>query len=201
MKRVYIFILLLYSVSCYAQHIRKDRIESDGRHQILTSVMNISFGRNKYGRDKYRVSMKIFEDVHGINWYLLISSFDSLSSSTVVRLNLGNEEPLTFPCIKTTVSKVICQDYIRFNSTTTITKYNDYNFYASRFALCCEDLDKIEKYGIKKICISNGRVCKEKGFSKNKLGTFLTKCRRCIQKRLEHPLSEFDITDRRTKSY
>jgi hypothetical protein len=56
-------------------------------------------------------------------------------------------------------------------------------------------MNKIDTYGITKIRISNGVEYFDKTYKNNSLGKFLTKCRKNINKRLEHPLKTKNLFD------
>lgn len=186
-----LFVLFLYMANMLfvdAQHIRTDRIEKDGRHQIMTSAKSISFGR-----DKFRFSMKIYETANKIDWCLVVSSFCHIPRNAELLLRLGNEKVLHLSCTNVKTGIVTQQENIRVNISTNVIVYNNNKFYSSLYEIDEELIDSISVYGIKKIRISLGRSYKDKEFAKNQLGKFLVKSRKKIQKRLDNPLDERDI--------
>lgn len=186
-----LFVLFLYMANMLfvdAQHIRTDRIEKDGRHQIMTSAKSISFGR-----DKFRFSMKIYETANKVDWCLVVSSFCHIPRHAELLLRLGNEKVLHLSCINVKTGIVTQQENIRVNSSTNVIVYNNNKFYSSLYEIDEELIDSISVYGIKKIRISLGRSYKDKEFTKNQLGKFLVKSQKKIQKRLDNPLDERDI--------
>ena len=70
MKRLFILsFLFIFAINLFAQKISVDRIESDGRHQIMTSSKSYSVqGTN------YSFCMKVYESSEYKDWLLLISA-------------------------------------------------------------------------------------------------------------------------------
>lgn len=64
------FLCLISWLSVSAQSISVDRIESDGKHQIMTSTKDY-----KIGGIKYSFGLKIYEDKYDTNWLLLVALF------------------------------------------------------------------------------------------------------------------------------
>ena len=189
MKRI---LVLLYCVTMvlfvHAQHIRKDRLEDDGRHQIVTSVKSISFNR-----DEYRFSMKIYESKKKVSWCLVMSSFCPIYFATKLHLVLGNDLNMTLPCNNVSVTKADKHKYISTGNTTYVSQLIPTDYYSSLYRMNPAELDMIDDYGIKAIRIETDSFHKAKEFKKNQLGKFLSKSRKKIQKRLDNPLSERDL--------
>lgn len=174
-----------------AQKISVDRIENDGRHQIMTSSKDYSIDGAKYS-----ISMKVYESSYRTDWCLLISSFYYIPSSAEVLLRLGNDELIYLQCNNVRVGQVTTPGYgIPIGSITYISPSKEVDYYSSIYELKPSDLDKIEEYGIKKIRISSGTSYRDKEFSSNTLGKFLKKCRRKIQERLDNPLEKKGLFD------
>lgn len=192
MKRLYtMFFTLMLTVIMSAQSISVDRIESDGRHQIMTT------SKNFYIDDTgYYFSMKIYEKPDGIDWCLLISSFKYIPSNTEILLKLGNDDYIYLPCNNVQIGSVtkpghgtIIGNFI----LTTPTKNIDY--YTSIYELTPEKIDKIEKFGIKKIRISTGEKYRDRTIHRNLLGKFVVRCRKKIQERLDNPPKKKTLFD------
>lgn len=181
----------MQAISVYAQKVSVDQIESDGRHQIMTTSKVFSIDGTKYS-----FCMKIFEDAYYTDWCLLISSFYNIPSSTEVLLKLGNGDLMYLPCNNVHVGKVTMPGYgITIGSITSISPSREVDYYSSIYELSPEKIDKIAEYGIKKIRISTGTKYCDKEFSGNPLGKFLVKCRKIIQERLDAPLKKKSLFD------
>lgn len=175
MNRIFfLIILLVYSfVNSNAQKIYVDRIENDGRRQIMTVTKNFSINGAEY-----YIGMKVFETSYSKDWLLLISSFYYIPNSSEILLKLGNDEIIYLPVNNVNVGKVAEADY-----------------YSSVYELSKTNMDKIDSYGITKIRISNGVEFRDKTYKNNSLGKFLTKCRKNIKNRLEEPMKSKGLFD------
>ncbi|WP_278680425.1 hypothetical protein, partial [Leyella stercorea] len=93
MKRLFILsFLFICAINLFAQKISVDRIESDGRHQIMTSSKSYSVqGTN------YSFCMKVYESSEYKDWLLLISSYSYISKASELLIKLGNDEVLYLP--------------------------------------------------------------------------------------------------------
>ena len=87
MKQLFIYLCILCAFITNAQSISVDRIESDGKHQIMTSTKGF-----KIGDIKYEFGLKIYEDGYNVDWLLLVSSFNPIPENTTILLKLYNEE-------------------------------------------------------------------------------------------------------------
>ncbi len=194
MNKVIIMILLLIIplLNLNSQSISVDRIEKDGKHQIMTNTKDFFVdGRN------YSFGMKVFETETKIDWLLLISSKYNISNSSEVLLKLENDEILYLPVNNVHIAKIKKPAYgITFGNVTTFhpEKEVDY-YYSSVYVLNESDMDKIDTYGIKKIRISDGVKMRDKTYTNNPLGKYLTKCRKIIIKRLENPKNYQNLFD------
>ena len=181
MKRLVVLFACIVATSVYAQKISVDRIEEDGRHQIMTTSKEFSIDGAKYN-----FGMKIYEGIFSTDWCLLISSFNYISESTEVLLKLGNGELIYLPCNNVHTGNVTMPGYgVTIGNYTSISPSRSVEYYSSIYELTPEKIDKIAEYGIKKIRISTGTEYRDKEFSGNPLGKFLVKCRKSIQERLD----------------
>ena len=193
MSRIICFIILLgfISINLNAQKISVDRIETDGSHQIMTKTKDFTIDGTKYS-----FGMKVYETSFSKDWLLLISSYHYISNSTEVLLKLGNDDIIYLPVNNVNVGKVTMPGYgVTIGTITSISPTRQVDYYSSVYELKEEDMNKIDTYGITKIRISNGVEYLDKTYKNNSLGKFLTKCRKNINKRLEHPLKSKNLFD------
>lgn len=192
MKKIFVLIICVLALSAHAQKVDIDRIEKDGRHQIMTT------SRDFYVDDaEYRFTMKIYESAKGIDWHLLISSFSYIPSSAEVLLKLGNEEMMYLPCNNVTTGSVTRPGYgiSIIRGFTEIYPSKEKEYYSSIYDLTPEKLDKIAEFGIKKIRISTGVKYRDEVFRGNPLGKFIVRCRKNIQERLDNPPKNKNLYD------
>ena len=191
MRKLILLLMLCTVLDLSAQKISLDRIENDGRHQIMTTSKDYSIDGAKYS-----VSMKVFEGAYSTDWCLLISSFYYIPNSAEVLLKLGNGDLIYLPCNNVNVSKITSPSYgIPIGSITYISPSKEVDYYSSIYELSPEKIDKIAEHGIRKIRISSGTSYRDKEFSGNSLGKFIVKCRKKIQERLDNPLKEKGLFD------
>ncbi len=191
MRKILITLFCFLAISAYSQKVSVDRIESDGRHQIMTSSKKYSIDGTKYS-----FTLKVYEDINDIDWCILISSFSYIPSSAEVLLKLGNDELIYLPCNNVNVGKVTTPGYgVPIGNMTYISPSKDVDYYSSIYSIKPSELDAIAEYGIKKIRISTGNAYRDKEFSGNSLGKFLKKCRKRIQERLNNPLKQKGLFD------
>lgn len=190
--RIIGFVLGLFiSLSLSAQKVSVDRIESDGRHQIMTKSKEYTIDDAKYS-----ICLKVYDGARSRDWCLLISSFYYISSSAEVLLKLGNDEIIYLPCNNLSVGKVTSPGYgIPIGGITYISPSQQVDYYSSIYELSIEQMDKIAEYGVKKIRISSGTKYRDRDFISNSLGKFLMKCRKNIQNRLDNPLKKKSLYD------
>ena len=192
MKRLFILsFLFIFAINLFAQKISVDRIESDGRHQIMTSSKSYSVeGTN------YSFCMKVYESSEYKDWLLLISSYSYISKASELLIKLGNDEVLYLPVNNVNVGKVTQPGYgYTIGNITSMIPSVDVDYYSSVYELTSENINKIDSLGIKKIRFSNGTSYKDKTFEYNSLGKFLGKCYKNILKRLENPLKKKGLFD------
>lgn len=195
MKKIFVLFICMLALSANAQKVDVDRIESDGRHQIMTT------SRDFYVDDaEYRFTMKIYESAKGVDWHLLISSFSYIPSSAEVLLKLGNGEMMYLLCNNVTTGSVTKPGHATtfFHSVfgfTEVYPSREKTYYSSIYDLTPEKLDKIAEFGIKKIRISTGVKYRDEVFRGNPLGKFIVRCRKNIQERLDNPPKKKNLYD------
>ena len=192
MKKIFVLFICMLALSANAQKVDVDRIENDGRHQIMTT------SRDFYVDDaEYRFTMKIYESAKGIDWHLLISSFSYIPSSIKVLLKLGNGELMHLPCNNVTTGSVTRPGYgiSIIRGFTEIYPSKEKEYYSSIYDLTPEMMDKIAEFGIKKIRISTGVKYRDEVFRGNPLGKFIVRCRKNIQERLDNPPKKKNLYD------
>lgn len=195
MKKIFVLFICMLALSAKAQKVDIDRIESDGRHQIMTT------SRDFYVDDvEYRFTMKIYESSKGVDWHLLISSFSYIPSSVEVLLKLGNGELMQLPCSNVITGSVTKPGHATtfFHSVfgfTEVYPSKEKTYYSSIYDFTPEMMDKIAEFGIKKIRISTGVKYRDEVFRGNPLGKFIVRCRKNIQERLDNPPKKKNLYD------
>lgn len=201
MKHIFCISLLLLSASCvFAQKIYVDRIETDGRRQVMATTKEYSVD------DKdFNFGLKVFEGSDRRNWLLLVSSYAPMSMESVLLLKLWNEAILrlnvnnikvdteTKPAYAVTIGSMtttIGSRTATIGSITTIHPSKDVNYYYSVYELTPEEIEYMGKYGIKKIRIANGEKVWDKDFRFDSLGAYLSRSYKKILKQLETPIKK-----------
>ena len=183
--------MLLLSVSyVFAQKIYVDRIEADGRRQVMATTKEYSVD------DKdFNFCLKVFEGSDRRDWLLLVSSYAPMSMESVLLIKLWNEAILrlnvnnikvdteTKPAYALTIGSIT-------TSITTIHPSKDVNYYYSVYELTPEEIEYMGKYGIKKIRIANGEKVWDKDFKFDSLGAYLSRGYKKILKQLETPIKK-----------
>ena len=193
--------MLLLSVSCiFAQKIYVDRIETDGRRQVMATTKEYSVD------DKdFNFCLKVFESSDRRDWLLLVSSYAPMSMESVLLLKLWNEAILrlnvnnikvdteTKPAYAATIGSMtttIGSMTATIGSITTIHPSKDVNYYYSVYELTPEEIEYMGKYGIKKIRIADGEKVWDKDFKFDSLGAYLSRGYKKILKQLETPIKK-----------
>lgn len=201
MKHIFCISLLLLSVRCvFAQKIYVDRIETDGRRQVMATTKEYSVD------DKdFKFCLKVFEGSDRRDWLLLVSSYAPMSMESVLLLKLWNEAILrlnvnnikvdteTKPAYAATIGSMtttIGSMTATIGSITTIHPSKDVNYYYSVYELTPEEIEYMGKYGIKKIRIANGEKVWDKDFKFDSLGAYLSRGYKKILKQLETPIKK-----------
>ncbi len=186
--------LLLSVSSVFAQKIFVDRIETDGRRQVMATTKEYSVD------DKdFNFCLKVFEGSDRRDWLLLVSSYAPMSMESVLLLKLWNEAILrlnvnnikvdteTKPAYALTIGSITTSTT---TSITTIHPSKDVNYYYSVYELTPEEIEYMGKYGIKKIRIANGEKVWDKEFRFDSLGAYLSRSYKKILKQLETPIKK-----------
>lgn len=198
--------MLLLSVSCvFAQKIYVDRIETDGRRQVMATTKEYSVD------DKdFKFCLKVFEGSDRRDWLLLVSSYAPMSMESVLLLKLWNEAILrlnvnnikvdteTKPAYAATIGSMTTTIGSMTSTIGSITKIypsKDVNYYYSVYELTPEEIEYMGKYGIKKIRIANGEKVWDKDFRFDSLGAYLSRSYKKILKQLETPIKKKNIFD------
>ena len=192
MKHIFCLSLLLLSVSCvFAQKIYVDRIETDGRRQVMATTKEYSVD------DKdFKFCLKVFDGSDRRDWLLLVSSYAPMSMESVVLLKLWNEAILRLNVNNVNIGTLTEPAYaITIGSITTIYPSKDVNYYYSVYELTPEEIEYMGKYGIKKIRIANGEKVWDKDFRFDSLGAYLSRSYKKILKQLETPIKKKNIFD------
>lgn len=201
MKHIFCISLLLLSVSSvFAQKIFVDRIETDGRRQVMATT------KEYFVDDKdFKFCLKVFEGSDRRDWLLLVSSYAPMSMESVLLLKLWNEAILrlnvnnikvdteTKPAYAVTIGSMtttIGSRTATIGSITTIHPSKDVNYYYSVYELTPEEIEYMGKYGIKKIRIANGEKVWDKDFRFDSLGAYLSRSYKKILKQLETPIKK-----------
>ena len=192
--------LLLSVSSVFAQKIYVDRIETDGRRQVMATT------KEYFVDDKdFKFCLKVFEGSDRRDWLLLVSSYAPMSMESVLLLKLWNEAILrlnvnnikvdteTKPAYAATIGSMtttIGSMTATIGSITTIHPSKDVNYYYSVYELTPEEIEYMGKYGIKKIRIANGEKVWDKEFRFDSLGAYLSRSYKKILKQLETPIKK-----------
>ena len=180
---IFIFLCLISGLSISAQSISIDRIESDGKHQIMTSTKGF-----KIGGIKYNIGLKIYEDEYNTDWLLLVSSFNTIPDNTVILLKLYDGQVIELPVNNVHTGDVTLPGYVyNIGKIGYVSPSSSATYYSSVYVISPADLIRIETHGIEKIRIGNNIQFGDKEWSNNALGKYLTKCKKKILERLEKP--------------
>ena len=182
MKNLILFLSIFFtSINfCFAQKITVDRIEDDGRRQVMCSSKD-----EELDDVKYSFSVKAFEKYGIIDWCLLVSSFNYISDNAILLIKLGNNEVLEIPINNLNIDTVHMPSYsYSIGNIAYHTPSSDAEYYCALFAPTKLQWSNIEQYGIIKIRISSRSSYNEKVWKKDKLGKFIAKSRAKIAERL-----------------
>lgn len=186
MKQFIILLCLICGLSVSGQSISVDRIESDGRHQIMTSTKDY-----KIGGIKYSFGLKIYEDRYDTDWLLLVSSFNTIPDNTIILMKLKNGDVIELPVNNVHTGDITLPGYVyNIGKIGYVSPSSSATYYSSVYVISPADLIRIETHGIEKLRIGNNIQFVDKEWSNNSLGKFLTKCRKKILERLEKTKSK-----------
>ncbi len=172
-QKLLIFLFLCFSINSFSQEIALDRIENDGRRQLMSSAMEVELDDAEY-----RFIVKGYERSGLIEWILLVSSYYIIPKNAVLLIKLGNNDTRSIPINNLHVGKVSTPSYsLLIGNIAYNTPSNNVDYYSAVFDLSEEQFNEIEKYGIIKVRISSQNSYREKVWRKDKLGKFIAKCR------------------------
>lgn len=192
MRKFILLLLTCFFLPASAQKVTMDRIGDDGAHHVMTSSK-----RMKFGKGKYDFSLSYFQDQEVSGWCLIVSSFTYISESTEILLKLRNDSIIHLKCATVNTGSVKEASYgiplgygVTYNTPETEKTY-----YSSGFAISQSDLDEIAYRGITKIRFSTGVDYIDKNIPNDSFGSFLTKSRKNIQKRIIHKAEKGNLYD------
>ena len=147
-----VVMLILATFYTYSQSVDLDRIESDGRRQLMTKTEEFNFDGNDY-----KIGVKAYVSDYYTDWLLLVSSFHYISKSTMILLKLGNDEVIELPVNNVNVGEVTMPGYgVQIGVITSYSPSSKVNYYSSVYELTEEIISKISTHGIKKMRIYDG---------------------------------------------
>lgn len=182
MKKLVLSLVSLLTLSTYAQSIKVDQMEYDGRHQVMTSMKNF-----KINDFNYSMALKVYESTDSLDWRLTVSSFNSIPNDNVILLKLKNGQTISLAVDSlheetyTSSSTTYSTGYVAFTQPG-ITK----TYWVSESRIKVEELDGIEAHGISKIRLGNNLKYIEEEWPNNPLGKYLTKCRNKIKENIRN---------------
>lgn len=182
MKNLVLSLVSLLTISTYAQSVKVDQIDSDGRHQIMTSLKNFTIEDFNYS-----MTLTVYESTDSLDWRLTVSSFNSIPNDNVILLKLKNGQTISLAVdslheeIYTTRSTTYSTGYVALTQPG-ITK----TYWVSESRIKVKELDGIDAHGISKIRLGNNLKYIEQEWSNNPLGKYLTKCRKKIMESLRN---------------
>lgn len=152
-KVISIVVLFLFAIfHSFSQSVDLDRIESDGKRQLMTETKEFNFDGQKY-----TIGVKAYVDDYNTDWLLLVSSYHHISDATIILLKLGNDEIIELPVNNVNVGEVTLPGYgFQIGAITTYSPSSKVNFYSSVYVLTEDIISKIASEGIKKMRIFDG---------------------------------------------
>ena len=146
---VLFFLAFFYS---YSQRVDLDRIESDGKRQLMTETKEFNLDGQKYN-----IGVKAYVSDFNTDWLLLVSSYHHISNSTIILLKLGNDEIIELPVNNVKVGEVTLPGYgVQIGTITSYSPSSKVNYYSSVYVLTEDIISKIASDGIKKMRIYDG---------------------------------------------
>lgn len=180
----------MFALSSFSQEVIMDRIEGGVRY--LKTSSKVCY----FKLAKYRFNLCAYESTTGVKWFLQISSKYYAPTSSEVLFKLQNEDLVHLYCNDVSVGKITKEGYgISCGNITVITPPEEIDYYTSSYQIDSDDLNMIERYGIKKLRISYGTEVGDKKFHCNTFGRFLKKSRRNIEQRFQKSPTQRDITE------
>ena len=172
-RKLLILLFLCFVMESFSQSIVVDRIEDDGRRQLMSSKMNIKLDGAQYG-----FTVKAYERFGYIEWLLLVSSYYNIPQNAILLMKLGNNETIIIPINNRHIGEISTPSYsYLIGNVAYSTPSKNVDYYSAIFDLTDEQFDNVEKYGVVKVRISSQNSYREKVWRKDKLGKFIAKCR------------------------
>lgn len=188
-----LFVALFLSINSFAQTIAVDRLEYDGRRQIMADGIKMQFDGAEYN-----ISLKVFTDAYSTDWLLLISSFYYIPDNAVVLLKLRNDEVMEFPINNLNIGSVTVPGYsTQIGSVITSSPSRQQDYYSSVYVITPEEMDTIQSVGVKKIRISSTAYheYRENTLGVFRIGGYIKSARAAIERRMSKPLNKSRIWD------
>lgn len=180
MRKIFLLLFLVNIFLCYSQKIELERLEDDGRRQLMSSPF-----KAKLDGEKYEFRLKAYEKNGSIDWCILVTSKNYIPENAVLLLCLSNNDNLEIPINNyNTTSGTIgygAGGMMYFPDEKLISSY------VALFALTEQECLDIENYGIVRIRISSRNLYNEKVWKKDNLpfSYFFSRCREMMLIRLE----------------
>lgn len=194
MKHLFvIFATLFVSINSFAQLISVDRMEYDGRRQIMAESMDMLFGDAEYS-----ISLKVYTDDYSTDWLLLVSSFYFIPDNAIVLLKLRNDEVMEFKINNLHVGSVTVPGYSsQAGSVISSSPAREQDYYSSVYVITPGEMDLIQSVGVKKIRISSTSYhdYRENSIGAFRLGVYIKTARAAIERRMSKPLKKKRIWD------
>lgn len=183
MRKKFLLLFLVNIFLCYSQKIELERVEDDGRRQLMSSP----FKAKLYG-EKYEFRLKAYEKNGSIDWCILVTSKNYIPENAVLLLNLSNNDNLEIPINN-------------YNTTSGTIGYGSggmmyvpdeklISSYVALFALTEQQCLDIENYGIVRVRISSRNLYNEKVWKKDNLPFLISLSdagKRCSNDSKRHP--------------
>lgn len=172
MRQLLLLIFLTNIFICYSQKIELERVEDDGRRQLMSSPFKV-----KLDGKKYEFRIKAYEKSGNIDWGILVSSKNYIPENAVLLLSLSNKDNLEIPIGGYDTSS----GSVSYGSGGMIYSpdLRLISHYFAYFPLTEQQCLDIENYGIARVRISSRDLYNEKGWKPKYLpfSLFIVKCR------------------------
>ena len=187
MKRfILLLALTLFSIDMSAQAIVTDRIEQDGRRQVMTKGIDLDFGLYTY-----TFTLKAYSGELGTTWVLLVSSIAPIPDNAGLLIKLGDDRVLDFTVDNVQMgSKSNPSGYTyQVGNVVVMNPPGEEDLYIAVFELRPEQLEEMINNGVKKIRISSSAQhdYREKTVGANRLSRYLDSSRKSIRSQLRKP--------------
>ena len=191
MKRTFILIFFsLVTIVSSAQSglfdiISVDRIEDDGRRQVMADDLEMRFDGAKYS-----ITLKAYSNGESVDWALLFSSFYYIPDNAIVLIKLKDETVMEFPVNNVNVGSIAlpARSYT-IGSTIMTEPSREQDYYSAYFVISPEQMDTIVSKRVSKIRITTNATYeyRENTIGAFQLGYYIQSARNAIEKRLSVP--------------